>query len=57
MDLENLLNIALNHEQQHQELILMDTKHILYSNINKPEFIKKMNVDRDFKLKKGMNLN
>ncbi len=41
VNLENLLNLALNHEQQHQELILMDIKHILYSNINKPEFIKK----------------
>ncbi len=41
VDLENLLNIALNHEQQHQELILMDIKHILYSNVSKPRFIDK----------------
>ena len=53
VNLENLLNIALHHEQQHQELILMDIKHILYSNINKPEFIKKkMNIDYNLKYKK-----
>ena len=53
VNLENLLNLALNHEQQHQELILMDIKHILYSNINKPEFIKKKkNVDCNLKFKK-----
>ena len=44
VNLENILNIALNHEQQHQELILMDIKHILYSNINKPVFIKKKKI-------------
>ena len=52
VDLENILNIALNHEQQHQELILMDIKHILYSNIDKPVFIKKKKV-LDCNLKKN----
>ena len=53
-NLENLLKLALNHEQQHQELILMDIKHILYSNINKPEFIKKKKQtnNRNLKYKK-----
>jgi len=54
VDLENLLNIAFNHEQQHQELILMDIKHILFSNINKPMFIKKKNgIDCFLKKKKN----
>ena len=51
------LNIALNHEQQHQELILMDIKHILYSNIDKPTFIKEKKVfDDNLKKKKRINL-
>ena len=41
IELEELIKIALNHEQQHQELILMDIKNILYSNKSKPSFIKK----------------
>tara|TARA_E500000178_G_scaffold229423_1_gene226039 strand:+ start:51 stop:1301 length:1251 start_codon:yes stop_codon:yes gene_type:complete len=53
VDLENLLSIALNHEQQHQELILMDVKHILYSNINKPKYIKqKSDIYSHSKIKK-----
>lgn len=52
IDLENLIKIALNHEQQHQELILMDIKHILYSNIYKPQFVKKKSVNFNSKLKK-----
>ena len=52
-DLENLIKIALNHEQQHQELILMDIKHILYSNIDKPTFVKrKLGVKPNSKIKK-----
>ena len=30
--IEPLLELGLNHEQQHQELILMDIKHVLWSN-------------------------
>ena len=41
-ELEELIKIALNHEQQHQELILMDIKNILYSNKSKPSYIKKI---------------
>ena len=41
VELQNLIMIALNHEQQHQELILMDIKNILFSNRSKPIFIKK----------------
>ena len=55
VNLENLLNIALNHEQQHQELILMDIKHILYSNIDKPMFIKEKKVFDDNLKKKKKN--
>ena len=36
----NLLLIGINHEQQHQELILMDILNIFYNNPLKPEFIK-----------------
>ena len=42
IELEELIKIALNHEQQHQELILMDIKNILYSNKSKPSYIKKI---------------
>ena len=40
--LDEMIKVALNHEQQHQELILMDIKNILFSNINKPKYIKKI---------------
>ncbi len=32
LDLSALLELGLNHEQQHQELIVMDIKHVLWSN-------------------------
>ena len=44
--------IALNHEQQHQELILMDIKNILFSNRSKPIFIKKKEIKYKPELKK-----
>ena len=35
------VELGLNHEQQHQELILMDTKHIFFSNPLNPNFLEK----------------
>ena len=34
--LQTLLDLGLNHEQQHQELILMDIKHAFFTNPSKP---------------------
>ena len=35
---EELVNLGLNHEQQHQELLLMDIKHVLGSNPAQPAY-------------------
>ena len=35
------LEVAINHEQQHQELILMDIQHVFFSNPIKPTYLKK----------------
>jgi len=40
-DLWNLLELGLHHEQQHQELILMDIKHVLSCNPIAPAYSKK----------------
>ena len=42
VELQNLIMIALNHEQQHQELILMDIK-IFYFQTKQTYFYKKRN--------------
>lgn len=47
-----LLELGINHEQQHQELILMDIKDVFYSNPLKPCFqksVKKKGVSKFFK--------
>jgi len=36
----DLLEVGLNHEQQHQELILMDIKHVLSQNLPQPVYRK-----------------
>jgi ergothioneine biosynthesis protein EgtB len=38
-DWQELLELGLNHEQQHQELILMDAKHLLSLNPLKPAYV------------------
>src|SRR5262249_57293104 len=38
-DLDALLELGLNHEQQHQELVLMDAKHMLSLNPLKPAYV------------------
>ncbi|GAB5466508.1 MAG: ergothioneine biosynthesis protein EgtB [Candidatus Kapaibacteriales bacterium] len=42
-----LLEIGINHEQQHQELMIYDIKHILGSNPLKPPFIDKTRLELD----------
>ena len=37
-EIEPLVELGLNHEQQHQELILMDIKHVLWSNPLAPAY-------------------
>ena len=43
------LNVAINHEQQHQELILMDIQHVFFSNPLKPTYLERKTK------KKGLN--
>lgn len=42
-----LLEIGINHEQQHQELILMDIKNVFFNNPQKPKYA-------DFKVQKNI---
>ncbi len=57
-DINFLITLGINHEQQHQELILMDLKHIFYSNPLKPYYIKKIekNFLANLKYKNHWNL-
>ena len=38
-EISKLIEIGINHEQQHQELLLMDIKHILSLNIECPAYL------------------
>ncbi len=44
---KSLLEIGINHEQQHQELILMDIKNIFFSNPLKPRYNKKSSIKNE----------
>ena len=37
--LSELVELGLNHEQQHQELLLMDIKHVLSQNLPQPPYV------------------
>ena len=57
--LKNIIELAINHEQQHQELILMDIKNILFSNTEKPAFISSVlhrKIDQKIKKKNQFSL-
>ena len=43
-DIRSLMELGINHEQQHQELMLMDVKYNFYNNPTMPEYIHN-NVD------------
>ncbi len=48
-----LLELGINHEQQHQELILMDIKDVFYSNPLKPSFQKSVKKKEQIKFFKN----
>ena len=41
------LDVAINHEQQHQELILMDIQHVFFSNPQKPAYLPKSSIAKN----------
>ena len=47
-----LLELGINHEQQHQELILMDIKNVFFSNPFKPSFTNS-NIEKSKKIAKN----
>jgi ergothioneine biosynthesis protein EgtB len=45
--LPELVTLGLNHEQQHQELLLMDIKHVLSRNPLRPSYLRRAHVRGD----------
>ena len=52
-----LIQLGINHEQQHQELILMDIKNIFYNNPLMPKFINKKKSETNYKAAVNFRLN
>ncbi len=42
--LHSLIELGLNHEEQHQELLLMDIKHVLSHNVTEPAYVNRPHV-------------
>lgn len=42
--LSELVTLGIHHEQQHQELLLMDIKHIYWSNPLRPKYLRELNT-------------
>ncbi|MDA8357023.1 MAG: ergothioneine biosynthesis protein EgtB [Actinomycetota bacterium] len=49
----DLVELGLNHEQQHQELLLMDIKHVLWCNPNLPAYTSDIAVPSDTSSTRG----
>jgi len=43
-EVRNLIDVGLHHEQQHQELMLMDIKHVFWSNPLRPAYLDRTEV-------------
>ena len=37
-----LVELGINHEQQHQELLLMDSKHVLSGSVHRPAYVERV---------------
>ena len=52
----DLVELGLHHEQQHQELLLMDIKHVLSCNVLEPAYAAWETSPRFFALRCGARL-